>query len=258
MSSTTHRASSGAGLVAIAERLRDRTRSLSFAPPVACVYAPLDYAWAPHRLYLERYGAGPREMLFVGMNPGPFGMVQTGVPFGDVAMVRSWLGIEAPVDRPARVHPKRPVHGFDVGRGEVSGARFWGWAQARFGTPERFFRCAFVWNYCPLAFVGATGRNLTPDALPRSERDPLFAVCDEALAAVVARLRCTLVVGIGRFAARRAAPIAEAAGARRGSAPHPSPASPVANRGWPGIFDAALRDLGLRIHASPPTASPPG
>ncbi len=238
---------SGLGLVAIAERLRQRTRGLRFAPPVACVYAPLDYAWAPHRLYLERYGAGPREVLFVGMNPGPFGMAQTGVPFGDVAMVRDWLGIEAPVERPVREHPKRPVRGFDIGRGEVSGSRFWGWAQARFGTSERFFRRAFVWNYCPLAFVGATGRNLTPDTLTRSERDRLFAVCDEALAAVVAHLGCTLVVGIGQFAARRAESIAEAAGARCGAAPHPSPASPAANRGWPGIFDAALNELGLRI-----------
>lgn len=255
MSSTRRRTAPASGLVSIAERLRKRTRRLRFAPPVACVYAPLDYAWAPHRLYLERYGAGPREVLFVGMNPGPFGMVQTGVPFGDVRMVRNWLDIEAPVDRPARVHPKRPVRGFDVGRAEVSGARFWGWAQAHFGTPERFFRRAFVWNYCPLAFVGATGRNLTPDTLSRSERERLFAVCDDALAATVAHLRCTLVVGIGRFAARRAVPIAEAAQARCGAAPHPSPASPAANRGWPGLFDAALRDLGFRAEAPASTAS---
>ncbi len=250
----THRTTSVNRLAAIAERLRERTRRLRFAPPVACVYAPLDYAWAPHRLYLERYGVEPREVLFVGMNPGPFGMVQNGVPFGDTAMVRDWLGIEAPVERPAREHPKRPVRGFDIGRGEVSGARFWGWARARFGTPERFFRRAFVWNYCPLCFVGATGRNLTPDTLPRSERDPLFAACDDALAEVVAHLRSTLVVGIGRFAARRAGPIAAAANARCGAAPHPSPASPAANRGWPGIFDAALHELGLRIETSSSTA----
>ena len=252
MSSIMHRTSR---LVSIAEQLRERTRRLRFAPPVACVYAPLDYAWAPHRLYLERYGVDPREVLFVGMNPGPFGMVQTGVPFGDVAMVRDWLGIEAPVERPAREHSKRPVRGFESGRGEVSGARFWGWARERFGTPQRFFRRAFVWNYCPLAFVGATGRNLTPDTLLRAERDPLFATCDDALTAVVAHLRSTLVVGIGRFAARRSAPIAEAAGARWGTAPHPSPASPAANRGWPAIFDTALRGLGLRLEI-PGAAAP--
>ena len=250
MSSTRRRTAAGSGLVAIAERLRTRTRRLRFAPPAACVYAPLDYAWEPHRLYLERYGVEPRKVLFVGMNPGPFGMAQTGVPFGDVTMVRDWLGIEAPVEPPAREHPKRPVRGFDIGRGEVSGARFWGWAQARFGTPERFFRHAFVWNYCPLAFVGATGRNITPDRLPRAERDPLFAACDDALAEVVGRLRATLVIGIGGFAGRRAAPIAAAAGVRGGTAPHPSPASPAANRGWPGIFDAALDDLGFGVEAS--------
>ena len=139
-------------LVPVAERLRRRTRPLRFGAPVTHVYAPLDYAWAPHRLYLERYGAdAPRELLFVGMNPGPFGMAQNGIPFGDPAMVRDWLGIEAPVERPRREHPRRPVLGFATARGEVSGARFWGWARERFGTPERFFRRAFVWNYCPLA-----------------------------------------------------------------------------------------------------------
>ena len=238
----------------IAERLRERTRNLRFAPPVACVYAPLDYAWAPHRLYLERYGAAPREVLFVGMNPGPFGMVQTGVPFGDAAMVRDWLGIEAPVERPAREHPKRPVRGFDVGRGEVSGARFWGWARARFGAPERFFRRAFVWNYCPLAFVGATGRNLTPDRFPpRRARSAVRGVRrragrgDRALPRHPGR-RHRPIRGSARRAHRR-----RRERAVRGRAPPPAPASPAANRGWPGIFDAALHDLGLHIEVPPPT-----
>lgn len=249
-------ASAGPGLVPVAERLRERTRSLRFAAPVTHVYAPLDYAWAPHRLYLERYGRGRREVLFVGMNPGPFGMAQNGVPFGDTAMVRDWLGIEAPVGRPEGEHPKRPVLGFRIGRGEVSGARLWGWARDRCGTPERFFRRAFVWNYCPLCFMNERGANVTPDKLPAAERRPLFAACDEALAAVAAHLRPSMVVGIGGFAARQAAPIAEAAGARSGSAPHPSPANPAANRGWPAVFDAALRRLGIDFDPFP--GSSPG
>ena len=167
-------------------------------------------------------------------------------------MVRDWLRIEAPVERPREEHPKRPVLGFRMTRGEVSGARLWGWAKERFGTPERFFRRAFVWNYCPLAFMGESGRNITPDKLPRAERDPLFAVCDEAIASVIAHLRPTIVVGIGGFAARRAVPLANAAGAQCGTAPHPSPASPAANRGWPGIFDTALRDLGIDLDSPPP------
>ena len=237
-------------LIAVAERLRERTRPLRFDDPVTHVYAPLDYAWAPHRRYLERYGTRtPREVLFVGMNPGPFGMAQNGVPFGDTAMVRDWLGIEAPVGSPDREHPKRPVLGFRIRRGEVSGARLWGWARERFGAPERFFGRAFVWNYCPLCFMSETGRNVTPDKLPAAERHPLFAVCDEALAEVVAYLRPGTVVGVGGFAARRAAPIAEAAGVPVGTAPHPSPASPAANRGWPALFEAALRDLGIDLDA---------
>ena len=233
-------------LISVTERLRERTRAPRFGDPVACVYAPLDYAWEPHRRYLERYGREPREVLFVGMNPGPFGMAQTGVPFGDVELVRDWLAIEAPVGRPAREHPRRPVLGFDIGRREVSGARFWGWARERCGSPDEFFRRAFVWNYCPLCFMDEGGRNLTPDRLrPREARERLFAACDEALAAVVTHLRPSVIVGIGRFAADRARPVAERCGARCGSAPHPSPASPRANRGWNGIFEAALRDLGV-------------
>ena len=95
-----------------------------------------------------------------------------------------------------------------------------------------------------------SGRNVTPDKLPRAERDPLFTACDEALAAVIAHLRPATVVGVGGFAARRAAPLAEAAGAGCGTAPHPSPTSPLANRGWPGIFEDALRDLGIDLEDS--------
>lgn len=244
-----------AGLVAVAERLRRRTRALRFGTPVTCVYAPLDYAWVPHRRYLERYGREPREVLFVGMNPGPFGMAQTGVPFGDVELVRDWLGIEGPVGRPRPEHPRRPVLGFAMERREVSGARFWGWARERCGTSDAFFRHAFVWNYCPLCFMDEGGRNLTPDRLrPREARERLFAICDEGLAAVAAHLRPSVIVGIGRFAADRVRPVAERHGARSGGAPHPSPANPGANRGWSAIFEAALRELGIEWTGAAPGA----
>ncbi len=239
------------GLVGAARALREEVEALGFAPPVAYVYDPLDYAWAPQREYLERYGKGPREVVLLGMNPGPFGMAQTGVPFGDVGMVRDWLGIEAPVGHPAREHPKRPVQGFACPRGEVSGRRLWGWARARFGTPQRFFARFFVANYCPLAFMEAGGRNLTPDKLPRAERERLFAACDRALRASVAELRPSYVVGIGRFAAERAAAALAGSGVSFGSVPHPSPASPAANRGWEALMDRALADLGILSQQAP-------
>ncbi|MBI3045877.1 MAG: single-stranded DNA-binding protein [Betaproteobacteria bacterium] len=232
-------------LVEIARRLRRDVGRLRFRQPVAYVYNPLDYAWRPHRAYLERFGRGRPQVVLLGMNPGPFGMVQTGVPFGDVSMVRDWLGIEAPVGRPAREHPKRPVAGFECPRGEVSGQRFWGWARDTFGRPERFFARFFVANYCPLAFIEASGRNRTPDKLPRAEREPLLVACNLALRRTVAYLHPEFVVGVGRFAADRAAAALEGVPVRLGVVPHPSPASPAANRGWAAQMTRSLADLGI-------------
>jgi single-strand selective monofunctional uracil DNA glycosylase len=234
-------------LVEIARRLRADTQTLAFGAPVTHTYDPLDYTWAPHRAYLTRYGTGEPEVLLLGMNPGPFGMAQTGVPFGDVEMVRGWLGIDGRVGRPGLEHPRRPVLGFACPRPEVSGRRLWGWARATFGTPERFFRRFFVANYCPLCFVEASGRNRTPDRLPAHERDPLFAACDRALGRTVARLRPRYVVGVGGFAAARAAAALADAGVVLGRIPHPSPASPLANRGWESAAEQALRALGIDL-----------
>ena len=231
-------------LVAISRELSAQVEALRF-PSVHLVYNPLVYARAPHEAYLERWGVkAPRKVLMVGMNPGPFGMAQTGVPFGDVAMVRDFLGIEGPVGKPPIEHPRRPIAGFDCHRSEVSGTRFWGWARDRFGTAERFFELVYVANWCPLVFMEESGRNRPPDKLPAAERARLFQVCNEALARVAETLRPSLVVGIGGFAEQRAR---EALGGdvRIGRILHPSPASPAANNDWPGLVDAQLRALGF-------------
>jgi single-strand selective monofunctional uracil DNA glycosylase len=233
-------------LVRIARDLARRAARLRFGAPVAHVYNPLDYAWAAHRLYLERYGRGTREVLLLGMNPGPWGMAQTGIPFGDVDLVRGWLGIEAEVERPPREHPKRPVEGFLCRRREVSGQRLWGWARETFGSPERFFARFLVLNYCPLAFLEATGRNRTPDKLPARESGPLLDACDDALREVVAALRPRVVMGIGRFAEARARAVA-GDGVAIGYLPHPSPASPQANRDWSRLAAAAIREAGIEV-----------
>jgi single-strand selective monofunctional uracil DNA glycosylase len=230
-------------VVAAAKELRAATAQLSFAAPVTHVYRPLEYAWDSHRRYLERYGGRGASVLLVGMNPGPFGMAQTGVPFGDVGCVRDWLRIECPVGRPDDEHPRRPIEGFDCPRGEVSGRRLWGWARETYGTPARFFSRFFVWNFCPLAFMEDSGRNRTPDKLPAAERAALYAPCERALRDVIACLAPTHVVGIGRFAYDRAAALGDI-GVAYVYAPHPSPASPAANRGWAGQFVAALGAAG--------------
>jgi single-strand selective monofunctional uracil DNA glycosylase len=186
-------------------------------------------------------------VLLLGMNPGPFGMVQTGVPFGDVGMVRDWLGIDAPVAKPTPEHPKRPVLGFACARSEVSGTRLWGWARDRFGTPQAFFERFFVANYCPLAFMEESAKNLTPDKLPAAEQQALSSVCDEALRDIVRSLRPRLVIGVGGFAERRARAALAGENVRVGTILHPSPASPLANRGWAPAIERQLEALGVAL-----------
>ena len=225
--------------------LAQQVASLRFKSPVAFTYNPLDYAWAPHQEYLERYGQAPKRVVFLGMNPGPFGMVQSGIPFGEVAAVRQWLAISAPITQPAQQHPKRPIQGFDCLRSEVSGRRLWGLFAARFKSAEAFFQDHFVANYCPLAFVEESGANRTPEKLPTSERDPLFAACDLHLRRMLEILRPEWIIGVGAFAATRAADVAGDLKIQVGQILHPSPASPLANRDWSGTVTRQLVALGV-------------
>ncbi|MBP8923589.1 MAG: single-stranded DNA-binding protein, partial [Thauera sp.] len=189
-------------LIDAARALSAAVDALPFAAPVTHVYNPLDYAWEVHRRYLETYGAGRKRVVFVGMNPGPFGMAQIGVPFGEIASARDWLGLEGAVGQPRITNPKRPVEGFACTRSEVSGQRLWGLFRARFGAPEAFFAEHFVANYCPLVFFEG-GRNLTPDKLPMAEQRPLLAACDAHLRTVIKALEPEWVIGIGNWAEKR-------------------------------------------------------
>ncbi|MEM7264006.1 MAG: uracil-DNA glycosylase family protein [Planctomycetota bacterium] len=235
----------------IIKRLSREVDALDFGEPVTHVYNPLDYAWDAHREYLTRFGEGPKEAIFIGMNPGPFGMAQTGVPFGEVASVRDWLGISRKIRRPKNEHPKRPIQGFDCTRSEVSGARLWGWAREKAGKPERFFRRFFIHNFCPLVFMEESGRNRTPDKLPAAERDPLYEACDRALRAVVEQLEPEWVIGVGAFAESRARATLDGLDVKIGRVLHPSPASPIANRGWAEQADQQLEELGIDLSAAP-------
>lgn len=227
-------------LVEAAARLRDAVEPYTAAPGpegVEYVLNPLGYAWPLHEAYLTRYAppAGQRlDAVLVGMNPGPWGMAQTGVPFGSPDLVREFLALEGRVTAPARLHPKRPVLGLDSPRTEVSGQRLWGGIRSCFATPGAFFRRFFVVNYCPLVFQSASGANLTPDKLPRDYMAACLAACDRHLLEVLGALAPRVVVGVGKWAEKRAAAVAAAGGLEVavGCILHPSPASPAANRGW--------------------------
>lgn len=229
----------------VTDRLVQKVENLNFTHPVTHVYNPLTYARKTWDTYTDMYGQGEREVLLLGMNPGPWGMVQTGVPFGDVTMVREWLKIEGDIGSPIKTHPKRPVTGFSCPRKEVSGTRLWGWAKNRFGSPNNFFSRFFVANYCPLAFMEQSGRNRTPNNLPADEKAPLFAACDQALRETVRIMRPKWVLGVGKFAAGRASQALKDEPLLVGALTHPSPANPRANRGWANVVEKELTEMGI-------------
>ena len=232
-------------LLAIADELSASLARMRFAGAVTYVYNPLQYAREVFAEYVGRYGAAGKEVVLVGMNPGPWGMAQTGVPFGEVSMVRDWMKLGGTIGKPPREHPARRVLGFECPRSEVSGKRLWGWAQTQFGTPKRFFTRFYVANYCPLLFMESTGRNLTPDKLAASERATLEATCDAALRKTVELLQPRFVIGVGNYAEKCALRSLGGMDLTVGRILHPSPASPSANKEWASQAAKQMKELGL-------------
>ena len=226
------------------KQLARRCDGLRFSSKVWAVYNAYGYAWPGYEAYVRRYGGGRKGTLFLGMNPGPWGMAQTGVPFGEIEAVRGWLGLEAVIGKPPREHPKRIIEGFGCRRSEVSGRRLWGLFREVHGTADRFFAEAFVLNYCPLAFLLESGANLTPDKLSAAEREPLEAACDRHLRRIVEILEPRLAVGVGGWATKCLERLGMA-NLETGTLLHPSPASPIANREWPQRPIAQLQAMGI-------------
>ena len=218
---------------------------MSFGTPVTHVYNPLNYAWAAHEQYLKLAAATKKRVVFLGMNPGPFGMAQCGVPFGEITAVREWLKINTPIGKPDREHPKRPIDGLACNRSEVSGRRLWGLFAERYESAPDFFRTHFITNHCPLVFMEETGRNRTPDKLPVEEAAPLMTACDAHLRLVVETLEPEWLIAVGGFAEKRAITTLDGLTVRIGKILHPSPASPTANRGWAAQATRQLEEQGV-------------
>lgn len=234
-------------LIEASRQLTKQLHGLQFGGDVACVYNPLVYARAPHEQFLQRYGSGKKRILFLGMNPGPWGMAQTGVPFGEIAAVRDWMKIEAAVGKPEFEHAKRPITGFECERSEVSGARLWGYFAQRYPDASDFFADHFVINFCPLVWMGDTGRNITPDKIPAAEMVPVYKACREHLQRAIEILDPEWLIGVGAYAKKQLTEVnAEMNGRRKvGVILHPSPASPAANRGWAEAAHKQLEEMGI-------------
>jgi single-strand selective monofunctional uracil DNA glycosylase len=235
-------------IIRAARALARDAQRLPFGPPVSFVYNPLLYARGPHEEYLRRYARPGARVVLVGMNPGPWGMAQTGVPFGEVSVVRDWLGVGGKIGAPHRWHPRLPVTGFQCPRSEVSGRRLWGLLKDHYGTVRALARDLFVSNYCPLLFLDQGGRNLTPDKIAQADRAPLYALSDGFLRTVLAAICPEWVVGVGAFATGRIRAALKAVPempVRVATVLHPSPASPRANRDWAAQARAALLEQGV-------------
>lgn len=232
----------------IEDCLCNELSTIAFTDPICYVYNPLIYARSTHEFYVKRYLKTSKSILFLGMNPGPFGMVQNGVPFGECNVVKDWLKIEGHVGKPAQEHPNRPILGLDCSRSEVSGRRFWGFIQEHSLEPDSFFEHIFVHNYCPLSFLSKSGKNLTPPEIKAETRNRLIKICDEYLCQIIKLLGVHTVIGIGKFAAHRTEVALKdrgLIGVKACAILHPSPANPAANKGWDQIVKKQLEDLDL-------------
>jgi len=230
-------------LTAIAHNLSQQLNPLKFTGAVHTIYNPLAYAWQQHQTFLERFDPGDRPVMFLGMNPGPFGMAQTGVPFSDPSIAQQLFGIDCDFTAPTVQHPKRPIMGKLSTRKEGSGGRLWRWVVDYFGDIDNFTNQVLIWNYCPLCFLNQNGANLTPDKLIKKDQEKLYKKCDLALRAVAENKKVRTVVALGRFAEERSKIALNGTDTQIIYLLHPSPANPRANREWPQLATGLMQQL---------------
>ena len=223
-------------MIEASSKLRDDVEkfadSLGKEGAVDAIYNPLAYAWEPHRAYLELASGGGAKTLLLGMNPGPHGMGQMGIPFAATSVVRDLLKItNLEVGQPRKPHPKRPVSGLDWPKEEVSGTRLWGLLANEYGSAESIFKSVFLLNHCPLMlFSGERATNITPDKITGPTTKALLERCDEHLREVVDIMQIERVIGVGRYSEKRALNALSGIDISVTTCWHPSPASPLANR----------------------------
>ncbi|PBC29090.1 Single-strand selective monofunctional uracil DNA glycosylase [Apis cerana cerana] len=220
---------------------------ITFHSPIEYVYSPLEYAFNIHTMYVQKYCNTIKKILFLGMNPGPWGMSQTGVPFGEISMVRDWLKICGPVGKPVKEQPKRKVTGFQCNRSEISGKRLWSLFQKLCGSPEKFFQQAYIHNYCPIALMKKNGCNITPAEIKAgSEIQILHSSCDKALLDIIKIIKAEIIIGIGGYAEKRAQFVIQSSKlpVKVLCLPHPSPRA-VNNKNWSEKATKKLSEFGL-------------
>lgn len=277
-------------LIKTTRALADDLHALRCPAGVSHVYNPLRYMWPAHERFLSRHYVRERESLpnvgrldlyrpagtaksrrylILGMNPGPHGMVQTGLPFGDVVNAAAMLGyktgdqIPAPDLASVALHPSRPVIGLSATRREASGERLWGGLASIWGSLDAVLADCFAANYCPLAYFAddASGTNVTPEEFgkrtvngkPNPRYDTAYAaeldeVCLPYLVRVARAMRVEVILAVGRYAEVKAKIIAALCpeATRRCPSPkvvyltHPSPLATRSAGEWATMARHAL------------------
>jgi single-strand selective monofunctional uracil DNA glycosylase len=185
------------------------------------VLDPGRYGERWHHRFRRCYPVGPRPLLVFGLNPGPYGMAQTGVPFTDLKRLefhlpRLWrelLAAREPVALPGLAPPSlRP---FLTRTFESSSVRVYKFLERAFGSAEQAFRRVAFVNPCPLLFIDrATGENRTPADLPRAAprlMREFDALRRTTVLEAVSELEARGAVLLGKDVARAAAPALRAA-----------------------------------------------
>ncbi|MBI2078061.1 MAG: DUF4918 family protein [Euryarchaeota archaeon] len=144
-----------------AERLR-RSLHLPGGHRVVNVHA---YGWDAYEAFVRKfYADGRPRVVALSMNPGPFGAVQTGIPFCDAAMARAFLPAfdDLVARKPAWLRRERT---------EVSALKIVEWSKGRFGGIEGLYAEVLLAMTCPLGILkGPNLVNVPLPALPRSEQ----------------------------------------------------------------------------------------
>lgn len=236
-------------LIQAGHELANELRPMLFSDPVTHTYLTVDYARAGYEAYLETYANSKKRVLLLGMNPGPYGMAQTGVPFGEITAVRDWMMLSPQIGNPEHEHPKRKIQGMDCSKSEVSGRRLWGLFAERFPRAEDFFKDHLVINFCPLIWMKESGANLTPDKIHAAEMSPVDAACQKHLRRLIEILEPQFLIGVGAYAEHQMLAAQEQLGTKAtiGKILHPSPASPAANRGWAEVAERQLKEIGVWV-----------
>ncbi|KAE9529792.1 hypothetical protein AGLY_011888 [Aphis glycines] len=216
--------------------LVSQLNNLNYGPNVEYIYSPLDYASNLHKAFLTKFLLTKKKVLFLGINPGPWGMCQTGIPFGEVNIVRDYLKVDGEVKTPTNYHPQRPVNGLNCHRSEVSGKRLWDlFIELSKGDPYKFFKDCFIYNYFPLALMNKNAKNITPGDLKSEFQKKLQEICDKSLSDIVTLLQTDTIVAIGKYAEKRSIEVVKKFklnNIKIIQIPHPSPRSVGTAENW--------------------------